>query len=457
MTKLQMTNSKTTIAIRGGRVIEPQSDIDKLTDIQITDGVISHFGATDVKCDDVIEAKGLIICPGLCDMHVHLREPGRENEETVESGSRAAAAGGFTAVACMPNTQPALDNQGMVELIKSLETPYCRVHPVGAISKGLEGLELAEIGDMVRAGAVAISDDGRPLADSNLMRRALDYCRMFGIPVISHCEDKFLSADGAMNEGALATRLGLRGIPNAAEASMAYRDCQLAALTGSRVHIAHVSCAETVEVVRQAKKQGIAVTAETCPHYFTLTEEAVIGYNEMARVNPPLRTKKDAEAIIEGLKDGTIDCIASDHAPHSYEEKEVEFDQAPTGMIGLETALGLCWTHLVENKVLTPLQLVEKMSVNPRKILGIFKQEEEAKKFQEAILEARGKSNIQGIPNQGLIAVGQPADLTLFDPNAEWTVDPEQFQSLSRNTPFGGWRLKGRAVLTFHSGNMIKI
>lgn len=430
MNKFQISKSKTKIAIRGGRIIDPGNGIDKLADLQITDGIISHVGAADVKCDEVIDAKGLIVTPGLCDMHVHLREPGREDEETVESGSKAAAAGGFTAVACMPNTQPVLDNQGMMDLIRSLETPFCRVHPVGAISKGLEGLELAEIGDMVKAGAVAVSDDGKPLSDSNLMRRALDYCRMFGIPVISHCEDRFLSADGFMNEGPLATRLGLRGIPNAAEASMAYRDCQLAALTGGRVHIAHVSCAETVEVVRQAKRQGIQATAETCPHYFCLTEEAVVGYNEMARVNPPLRSKRDVEAILEGLADGTIDCIATDHAPHSLEEKEVEFDQAPTGMIGLETALGLCLTHLVEKKVLTMPQLVEKMSSNPRKILGL---------------------------SGGSIEIGKPADLTLFDPAAEWTVEPERFFSQSRNTPFGGCRLKGKASMTVLSGHVIKV
>ncbi len=411
-------------------MIDPLNGIDKVTDIQINGGVISHFGTTDAKVDEVIDAKGLIVTPGLCDMHVHLRQPGREDEETVESGSRAAAAGGFTAVACMPNTQPALDSRGMIELIKSLETGHCRVHPVGAVSKGLEGLELAEMGDMAGAGAVAFTDDGRPLTDSNLMRRALDYCRMLGVPVISHCEDRHLSADGAMNEGPLATKLGLRGIPNAAEASMAYRDCRLAALTGGRVHIAHVSCAETVDVVRRAKSEGISVTAETCPHYFCLTEEAVIGYNEMARVNPPLRTRKDAEAILEGLRDGTIDCIATDHAPHSMEEKEVEFDQAPTGMVGLETALGLCWTHLVETKVLTPAQLIEKMSVNPRRIL-----------------------NLGG----GRLEKGRPADITLFDPAAEWTVDPEKFRSQSRNTPFAGWKLKGRATMTVLDGRVVKI
>jgi dihydroorotase len=429
-TKSETPKGKMKIIIKGARVIDPRNSVDKVIDIQIENGVIARLGSGGEPGSETIDAQGLIACPGLCDMHVHLREPGREDEETVESGSRAAASGGFTAVACMPNTQPALDNQGMMDLIRSLETPYCRVHPVGAISKGLEGLELAEIGDMVKAGAVAVSDDGKPLTDSNLMRRALDYCRMFGIPVISHCEDRYLSADGFMNEGPLATRLGLRGIPNAAEASMAYRDCQLAALTGGRVHIAHVSCAETVEVIRQAKRQGIRVTAETCPHYLCLTEEAVVGYNEMARVNPPLKAKKDVEAVIEGLRDGTIDCIATDHAPHSLEEKEVEFDQAPCGMIGLETALGLCLTQLVGKKTLTLSQLVEKMSANPRRVLGL---------------------------GGGSLEAGKPADLTLFDPEAEWTVDPERFRSLSRNTPFAGWKLKGRAVMTVVGGRVVKM
>jgi len=433
MTELIRQKAEDSRLLKGGRVIDPLNQRDGIFDILIQEGRIKEISPQIDKAGsemDVVDLKGLILTPGFCDMHVHLREPGREDEETVESGSRAAAAGGFTAVACMPNTQPALDNQGMIDLVKSLETEYCRVHPVGAITKGLEGLELAEIGDMVKAGAVAVSDDGKPLTDSNLMRRALDYCRMFGIPVISHCEDKSLSADGLMNEGPLATRLGLRGIPNAAEASMAYRDCQLAALTGGRVHIAHVSCAETVEVVRQAKKNGIKVTAETCPHYFCLTEEAVVGYNEMARVNPPLRTKRDLEAILEGLADGTIDCIATDHAPHSAEEKEVEFDASPTGMVGLETALGLCWTYLVEKRVLSAAQLIEKLSANPRKILGL---------------------------GGGSLEIGAPADLTLLDPDAEWTVEPERFYSRSRNTPFGGWRLKGRAVMTMVEGKIVRL
>ena len=431
MKELKIQKAEGRIIIKNGRVIDPANKRDEVTDIVINDGLIESIGKSgnpDTKAQ-VIDATGLIITPGLFDMHVHLREPGREDEETIETGSRAAAAGGFTGVACMPNTTPVVENQGIVQLVKSRQTPYCGIYPVGAVTKGLECQELAEMGDMFHAGAVAISDDGKPVTNSNLMRRALDYCRMFDIPVISHCEDTFLSADGAMNEGALATRLGLRGIPNAAESSMAYRDAQLAALTGGRLHIAHVSCAETVDVVRQAKRRGIRITAETCPHYFTLTEEAVKGYSEMTRVNPPLRGKADVQAILEGLKDGTIDCIVTDHAPHSHEEKEVEFDQAPTGMIGLETSLGLCWTNLVETAVLTPSQMVEKMSLNPRNILKI------------------GNCKLE---------IGKLADLTIFDPKAKWTVEPEKFLSKSRNTPFKGFELTGKTVMTVLEGNIIR-
>ena len=432
MTNSRIQNSEFRILLQGGRVIDPLNQRDGLFDIMIEDGKIVEIAAqiSNPKSQiEMFDAKGLIVTPGLCDMHVHLREPGREDEETVESGSRAAAAGGFTAVACMPNTQPVCDNQGIVRLVRSRQVPCCNVHPVGAVTKGLGDEELAEMGDMHLSGAVAFSNDGKPVSSPNLMRRALDYLRMFDAPVIAHCEELGLSADGLMNEGALATRLGLRGIPNAAEAAMAYRDCQLAALTGGRLHIAHVSCAQTVEVVRQAKRHGVRVTAETCPHYFTLTEDAVIGYREMARVNPPLRGEADRAAVIEGLRDGTIDCIATDHAPHSLEEKEVEFDQAPCGMVGLETALGLCWTHLVGAKALTPSQLVEKLCVNPRKILKL---------------------------GNGKLETGNGADLTIFDPEKSWTVEPDKFLSKSRNTPFAGFKLQGRAVMTVVNGQLFK-
>jgi dihydroorotase len=432
MKELKIQKAEGRLVIKNGRVLDPAVRRDETADIAINNGIIESIGKNleAGKGTEVIDAQGLVVAPGLFDMHVHFREPGREDEETIASGSRAAAAGGFTGVACMPNTTPVVENQGIVQLVKSRQTAFCGIYPVGAVTKELECQELAEMGDMFHAGAVAVSDDGRPVTNSNLMRRALDYCRMFDIPVIAHCEDLFLSADGYMNEGALATRLGLRGIPNAAESSMAYRDAQLAALTGGRLHIAHVSCAETVEVVRQAKRRGVRITAETCPHYFTLTEEAVKGYDEMTRVNPPLRGKADVQAILEGLKDGTIDCIATDHAPHSHEEKEVEFDQAPTGMIGLETSLGLCWTHLVEKGVLNPLQLMEKMSLNPRNILKI---------------------------GYGKLETGKKADLTIFDPGMQWTVEPEAFQSKSRNTPFKGFQLKGRAVMTVFEGNVINL
>lgn len=430
MNKFKIQNSEFRILLKGGRVIDPQNHRDEVLDILIEDGRITGI---DTKIDnaqaEVIDIKGQYVFPGLVDMHVHLREPGREDEETIASGSRAAAAGGFTAIACMPNTQPVIDSQGLVQFIRSRQIPECRVYPVGAITKGSLGEELAEIGDMYQSGIVGISDDGKPVTNSNLMRRALDYCRMFDIPVISHCEDKFLSADGAMNEGALATKLGLRGIPNAAEAAMAARDVMLADLTGGRVHIAHVSCAETVDIIRRAKRAGVKVTAETCPQYFILSQEAIIGYDSMMRVNPPLRSKADLMTIIDALKDGTIDCIATDHAPHSSEEKEVEFDQAPCGMLGLETSLGLCWTHLVEKNILTASQLVEKMAVNPARILKI-----------ENAIEPKA-----------------PANLTIFDPQAEWEVDPAKFRSKSRNTPFKGYKLKGRAVMTVVNGQLIKL
>jgi dihydroorotase len=427
MSNSRIQNTETRILIKGGRVIDPQHRRDEVLDILIEGGRITRIEPRIENAKaEAIDLDGKYIFPGLVDMHVHLREPGREDEETIASGSRAAAAGGFTAVACMPNTQPAIDSRGLVEFIKSRQVPECRVYPVGAVTKGLLGEELAEIGDMFESGAVGISDDGRPVTNSNLMRRALDYCRMFDIPVICHCEDKYLSADGAMNEGALATKLGLRGIPNAAEASMAARDVMLADLTGGRVHIAHVSCAETVDIVRRAKRAGIKVTAETCPQYFTLNEESVIGYDSMMRVNPPLRSRADVMTIIDALKDGTIDCIATDHAPHSSEEKEVEFDQAPCGMLGLETSLGLCWTHLVEKNILTASHLVEKMAVNPARILKI----------------------------QNSIELKAPANLTIFDPQAEWEVDPAQFRSKSRNTPFRGWPLRGRPLMTVVNGRL---
>ncbi|HAD80879.1 MAG: dihydroorotase [Candidatus Edwardsbacteria bacterium RIFOXYD12_FULL_50_11] len=430
MSNSRIHNSELRIIIKGGRVIDPQNHRDEVLDILIEDGRIAGLEAKiDNPKAEVIDINGQYVFPGLVDMHVHLREPGREDEETITSGSRAAAAGGFTAIACMPNTQPVIDSQGLVQFIKSRQIPECRIYPVGAITKGSLGEELAEIGDMYQSGIVGISDDGKPVTNSNLMRRALDYCRMFDIPVISHCEDKFLSADGAMNEGALATKLGLRGIPNAAEAAMAARDVMLADLTGGRVHIAHVSCAETVDIIRRAKRAGIKVTAETCPQYFMLSQEAVIGYDSMMRVNPPLRSKADLMTIIDALKDGTIDCIATDHAPHSSEEKEVEFDQAPCGMLGLETSLGLCWTHLVEKNILTVSQLVEKMAVNPARILKI----------------------------QNSIEPKAPANLTIFDPKAEWEVDPSKFRSKSRNTPFKGWKIKGKAVMTIVDGQLIKI
>jgi len=371
----------------------------------------------------VLDVSGKAVLPGLIDMHVHLREPGREDEETIETGTLAAARGGFVAVACMPNTDPPLDTGAAVTFVlsRARETGHVRVLPVGAITKGLAGVELAEVGELRKAGAVAISDDGHPVASSRVMRYAMEYASMFDIPVISHAEDVELSAGGAINEGYWSTRLGLPGIPAAAEEAMVARDILLAELTGARLHIAHVSTAGSVDLVRRAKERGVKVTCEATPHHFTLTDAATAGYDANTKVNPPLRTERDVEALRRGLADGTIDAIASDHAPHTAEEKEVEYELAAFGMIGLETALPLAITELVKTGVLALGQLVERMSYAPARILGL--------------------------DWPGLVP-GAPANITVVDPDASFTVDPSTFASLSRNTPFGGRRLFGRVFAT---------
>lgn len=420
------------ILIKGGKIVDPAVP-EAEADILVVDGVIRQIrprGAQGEKeaFDRVIDAAGKLVMPGLIDMHVHLREPGFEYKETIESGCAAAAAGGFTAVCCMPNTDPVNDCPELTEFIvkKALAAGTARVHPVAAISRLSEGKRLCEYGELKEAGAVAVSDDGRPVESGRLMRRAMEYASGFGLPVISHCEELSLAGDGVMNEGAYATRLGLAGIPNSAESVMVLRDIALSELTGCRLHIAHVSTKESVAAIREAKKRGVPVTAETAPHYFTLTEEAVGQYDTHAKMNPPLRSAKDREAIVEGLIDGTLDVIATDHAPHAPMEKEVEFDQAPNGIIGLETSVGLT-LRLVQKGVLTLGQMVEKMSLNPARILGLI----------------RGVSE------------GLPADLTMIDPEREWTVDAGDFRSLSRNTPFTGWSLPGRAVLTMVGGRIV--
>lgn len=420
------------LLIKGGRVIDPANGIDEVTDIFVENGKISEIGVNpDLEGVEmqIIDATGKVVTPGLVDMHVHLREPGQEYKEDIESGTKAAAMGGVTSVACMPNTDPVVDNEAIVSYIveKAKEVGYVNVYPIGAISKNLEGKELAEIGSMRFAGAVAVSDDGHPVEDSGLMRRALIYADMFDIPVISHCEVMSL-ADGSMNDGDVATAMGLKGISRAAEEVMASRDIIVAEAEDKRVHIAHISTRGSVELVRQAKKRGVKVTCETCPHYFSLTEEACLGFNTNAKMNPPLRTADDVEAIKEGLKDGTIDAIVTDHAPHHIDEKNCEFAMAKNGIVGIETSLGLGIKCLVNEGVLTLNELIEKMSLNPSRILGI---------------------------NKGTLGEGKAADIIIFDPNKEWTVDVNKFKSKGKNSPYDGWVLNGKPEYVIVGGNIV--
>jgi dihydroorotase len=420
------------ILIRGGRILDPSRATDEVADLYLADGRVQASGRDLGHPDDalVIDAAGKVVSPGLIDLHVHLREPGQEDLETVATGAMAAAAGGFSAVCAMPNTDPVTDNQAAVGFIVSQaqRAAKARVYPIGAVSLGQKGQQLAEFGELVGAGAVAVSDDGKPVASSHLMRTALEYARTFGIPVADHCEEPTLAAGGAMHEGLVSTRLGLKGIPAAAEEIMVARDILLAELTGGHVHLCHMSTRGSVELIRRAKDQGLRVTAEACPHHFTLTHEACEGYNTNAKMNPPLREPEDREAIRQGLRDGTIDVICTDHAPHHYDAKEREFDDAPNGIIGLETALGLAVTELVDTGLISLGDLVHRMSVMPARI---FK--------------------LQG----GTLAPGAPADVVVFDPAAEWTVRPEEFFSKSRNTPFGGRRLRGRAETTVVRGQVV--
>ncbi len=419
------------ILISNGHIIDPANKVDGKLDLLISEGKIAKLGrpgSLSGNGAEVFDAAGKLVVPGLIDLHVHLREPGYEYKETIESGTVAAKAGGFTAVCCMPNTTPVNDSRSVTEFILSeaARVAAARVLPIGAITKGSRGEELSEIGELHDAGCVGISDDGRPVMSAAVMRRAMEYSKIFDLPVISHCEDASLSAKGVMNEGFVSTELGLRGIPNAAEDVMVARDIALAALTGARVHICHVSTAGAVRLVRDAKQRGVRVTAETCPHYFMLTEEAVRGYNTMAKMNPPLRTSEDVAEIKKGLKDGTIDVIATDHAPHGADEKAVEFDAAPFGIVGLETAVGLCLT-LVAEGILTMTELIARMSTNPAKTIR---------------------------HSGGTLSVGAEADITIIDPDQEWTVKASEFRSRSRNTPFEGWKLKGKAVGTIVGGRL---
>ena len=419
------------LLLKGGRIVDPSQGLDDQMDLLIEGRTIGGIGKDLTAAageSHLLELQGKLVVPGLIDMHTHLREPGFEYKETIRTGSLAAAAGGFTSIACMPNTDPVNDNRSVTEFIlrKAKECGVVNVYPVAAVSKGSEGAVISEFADLRDAGAAAFSDDGKPVMNSGLMRRALEYAHSLGVPVISHCEDTDLATGGAANEGVVATRLGLRGIPNIAEEIMVGRDIAIAEYTGTAVHIAHVSTAGAVKLIREAKRRGVRVTAEATPHHFTLTDEALRDYDTNAKVNPPLRTLADLKAVREGLKDGTLDAIASDHAPHSTLEKEVEFDYAASGMIGLETSLALS-LRLVEEGLLTLNELVAKMSTNPAKILKITK---------------------------GTLTKGADADVTVIDPAEEWTMDVGALRSRSRNTPFKGWRLRGQVIFTIVGGDI---
>lgn len=421
-----------TLLIRGGRVIDPAQDIDRIADLRIVEGRIAGIGPGETgagRADETIDAAGMIVTPGLIDMHVHLREPGREEDETIASGTRAALAGGFTSVACIPNTEPPIDTQAAVEFIhqKAARADTCNVFVVACVSRNREGKELAEIGQLVEAGAVAFSDDGAPVSDAELMRRALEYCSMFGKTILAHEEVLELSRGGVMNEGLVSLLLGLGGMPAAAEEVMIGRDTALAESTGGRLHVMHVSTAGGVALVRAAKARGVRVTAEACPHHFTLTDESLRTFDANCKMSPPLRTAADVEAIIAGIADGTIDCIATDHAPHAREKKMLELDRAPFGILGLETAIGLSVMRLIVPGHLAWPRLVEAMSTLPARILGL---------------------------DRGTLRTGSPADVTIIDPDRSWKVDVRSFRSKSINSPFDGWTLRGRAVATIVGGRV---
>lgn len=422
----------TDICLRGGRVIDPGRSFDAQADVLLVDGKVARvergLAASVSRETRVVDVKDLWVCPGLIDIHTHLREPGQEYKEDIVTGTTAAAAGGFTAVCAMPNTSPPNDNRAVTELIvrRAREVGVVRVYPIGAITQGLKGEVLAEMGELQEAGCVAVSDDGRPVMNGEVMRRALEYARGFGLTLIQHAEDLTLSRGGSMNEGTVSTRIGIRAQPGAAESTMIARDIELVALTGARYHVAHISTAESVRLVREAKRRGLPVTCEVTPHHLTLTDEACAHYDTSTKCNPPLRTDADIAALIEALRDGTIDVIATDHAPHSSVEKDVEFEQAAFGMLGLETALPLC-LDLVRQGVLTPAALVRLLSPAPA-----------------AVLKLPG----------GSLVPGTPADVTVISPEVAWTCEPGRLRSRSRNTPFAGASMKGRAVLTLVGGRI---
>ena len=420
------------ILIKGGRVIDPSRGSDGIADVYLAEGRVASVGHGIVGEDgcQVLDATGKVVAPGLIDLHVHLREPGFEDLETVATGAMAAAAGGFTAVCAMPNTDPPQDNQGTIGFVisQAQKAGKARVYPVGTISLGQKGEKLSEFGELMSAGAVAVSDDGKPIMNSHLMRTALEYAKTFGIPIADHCEEITLAHAGAMHEGIVATRLGLKGIPAAAEEIHVARDIILSELTGGQIHLCHMSTRGSVDLIRRAKDKGLNVSAEVTPHHFTLTHHACEGYNTNAKMNPPLREEADVEALQQALKDGTIDVIATDHAPHHYDAKEREFDEAPNGILGLETAFGLAVSQLVRPGLLSLSDLLYRMSTRPAQL---FK-----------------------LPG-GSLAPNAPADVVILDPDVEWTVDPKAFFSKSRNTPFGGRKVKGRAEVTIVRGRVV--
>ena len=417
------------ILLEGGRVIDPSQGLDRITSVLVDQGRIAAYDAIATGEEVVIDASGKIVSPGLIDMHVHLREPGREEDETILTGTSAAVAGGFTSIACIPNTEPPVDTQASVEFIQhqAVRADQCNVYVVACVSKNREGKELAELGQLIQAGAVAFSDDGAPVYDAELMRRALEYCCMFDKPILNHAEVRELTQGGVMHEGLMSLVLGLPGMPAVAEDVMTGRDIALADATGGRIHMMHVSSAGSVDLIRRAKGRGVRVTTEVCPHHFTLTDESLRSFDSNFKMSPPLRGQEHVDACIAGLRDGTIDVICTDHAPHALEKKMRELDQAPFGIVGLETALGLVVTRLIEPGHLDWPTALAKMTINPARILGI---------------------------NKGTLKIGADADITVIDPEARWTVNPARFRSKSTNTPFAGWNLQGRADTVIVGGRI---
>ncbi|HSQ54209.1 MAG TPA: dihydroorotase [Gemmata sp.] len=418
-----------TLLLRNGRVIDPSRQFDSVADLWLADGKIVGTGPQSRAPDRTLDCSGMIVSPGLIDMHVHLREPGREEDETIATGTAAAVAGGITSVACMPNTEPAIDARSTAEFVvhQAERAGHCNVFPIGAVTKNREGKELAELGGLVEGGAVAFTDDGAPVYSAEIMRRALEYCKMLDRAVLVHAEILELTQGGVMNEGLVSVQLALRGMPAVAEDIMIYRDMVLAELTGGRCHILHVSTAGGVDLIRQGIAKGIKISGEACPHHFILTDETLRAFDSNYKMSPPLRTQKDVDAILAGLKDGTLSVLATDHAPHAPEKKERELDQAPNGILGLETFLPLCVTHLIEPGHLSWPQMLAKMTVNPVKVLGI---------------------------DRGTLQPGKVADVTVIDPKAKWTIDKNESKSKSRNTPFHGWKVTGRAVATIVGGDV---